>query len=42
MDPDSPDSLELSVDIVPQFGRIPPQQENDDYCSLSPLDQVTQ
>ncbi len=40
MEPDSPDSPELSVDIVPQFGRMSPQHEDGDYCSLSPLDQV--
>ena len=40
MEPASPHSPELLVDIVPQFGRIPPQQEDDGYYSLSPLDQV--
>ncbi len=40
MEPDSPDIAEFSVDIVPQFGRIPTQHEDGDYYSLSPLDQV--
>ncbi len=40
MEPDSADIPEFSVDIVPQFGRIPPRHKDGDYYNLSSLDQV--
>ncbi len=35
MEPEYPDTLEFSVDIVPQFGKIHPQ-EDDDFSFFGP------